>query len=180
MRSRCIRHIDMNIRHETFADHEAIRRVNYEAFDQRNAEAKLVDLLRERGELTLSLVAEDAGEIVGHVALSPMTIEGAPATIKVLGLGPISVLPAHQRKGIGSALMRESLRQCAGMGYDAVLLLGHTTYYPRFGFRPASTFGISSEYDAGDHFMALPLRDGALAGAHGKAHYAKAFSDSGC
>jgi putative acetyltransferase len=170
----------MNIRHETPADHEAIRHVTHEAFDQRNAEARLVDLLRERGELTLSLVAEEDGEIVGHVALSPMTIDGAPATIKVLGLGPISVLPAHQRKGIGSALMRESLRQCAVLGYDAVLLVGHIEYYPRFGFRPASTFGISSDYDAGDHFMALPLREGALAGVHGKAHYVKAFADCEC
>ncbi len=78
----------MNIRHETPADIDAIRHVTHEAFDQRAAEAKLVDLLRERGELTLSLIAEEAGEIVGHVAYSPMTIEGAPASFKALGLGP--------------------------------------------------------------------------------------------
>jgi putative acetyltransferase len=170
----------MNIRHETFADQDAIRHVTHKAFDQRNAEVKLVDLLRERGELTLSLVAEEEGEIVGHLAYSPMTIEGAPASFKALGLGPVAVLPAHQRRGIGSALMRESLKQCAVMGCDAVLLLGHTAYYPRFSFRPASLFGISSNYDAGDHFMALPLREGALAGIHGKAHYVRAFVDSGC
>lgn len=170
----------MNIRHETPADHEAIRHVNDEAFDHRTEESKLVDLLRERGELTLSLVAEDAGEVVAHIAFSPMTIEGAPASFKALGLGPVAVLPAHQRKGIGSALIRESLKQCAAMGYDAVLLLGHTGYYPRFGFKPASVFGISSDYDAGDHFMALPLREGALDSVQGKAHYAKAFAESGC
>lgn len=170
----------MNIRHETSADYEAIRRVNYEAFDHRAAEAKLIDLLRERGELTLSLVAEVDGEIVGHVAFSPMTIEVGPASFKALGLGPIAVLPAHQRKGIGSALMREGLAQCAAMGCDAVLLLGHIEYYPRFGFTPASAFGISSDYEAGDHFMALPLREGALDGIHGKAQYVRAFVDCDC
>lgn len=170
----------MNIRPERPEDIEAIRHVTHEAFDHRNAEVKLVDLLRERGELTLSLVAEDRGEIVGHVAFSPMNIDSAPASFKALGLGPISVLPAHQRKGIGSALMREGLAHCAAMGYDTVLLLGHTEYYPRFGFQPASAFGISSDYDAGDHFMALPLREGALNDVHGKAHYVRAFVDCDC
>jgi putative acetyltransferase len=170
----------MNIRHETPADHEAIRRINHEGFDHRTEESKLVDLLRERGELILSLVAEDDGEVVAHIAFSPMTIEGAPASFKALGLGPVAVLPAHQRKGIGSALIREGLKQCAAMEYDAVLLLGHTGYYPRFGFKPASVFGISSDYDAGDHFMALPPREGALDGVQGKVHYPKAFADSGC
>jgi putative acetyltransferase len=170
----------MNIRHETPADHDAIRQINYEAFEHRTEEGKLVDLLRERGELTLSLVTEEAGEVVGHIAYSPMTVERAPAGFKALGLGPVAVLPAHQRKGIGSALIRESLKQCAAMGYDAVLLLGHTAYYPRFGFKPASAFGISSDYNAGDHFMALPLHEGALAGVHGKAQYVRAFVDCGC
>lgn len=170
----------MNIRNETPADIDAIRHVTHEAFDHRAAEAKLVDLLRERGELTLSLVAEDAGEVIAHVAFSPMTIDDAPASFKALGLGPVAVLPAHQRKGIGSALIREALAQCAAMGCDAVLLLGHIEYYPRFGFKPASTFGISGDYSAGDHFMALPLRAGALDGVHGKAQYVRAFADSGC
>lgn len=170
----------MIIRPETPADIDAIRQVTLDAFAPRTAEAKLIDLLRERGELTLSLVAEEDGAVLGHVAYSPMTVEGAPASFKALGLGPISVLPAHQRRGIGSALIRESLRQCAARDYDVVLLLGHLEYYPRFGFKPASDFGISSDYDAGDHFMALPLRDGALAGVQGKAHYAKAFSDCEC
>jgi putative acetyltransferase len=170
----------MNIRPETHDDIDAIRHVTYEAFDHRAAEAKLVDLLRGRGELTLSLVAEDNGTIIGHLAYSPMTIEGAPANFKALGLGPISVLPSHQRKGIGSALIHESLKQCAALGCDAVLLLGHTGYYPRFGFQPARTFGLTSDYGDGDHFMALPLHAGALDNVHGKAQYVRAFADCDC
>ena len=170
----------MNIRLEKPEDIEGIRHVTHEAFDHRAAEVKLVDLLRERCELTLSLVVEENGEIVGHVAFSPMNIDSAPASFKALGLGPLSVLPAHQRKGIGSALMREGLAQCAALDHDAVLLLGHIAYYPRFGFQPASAFGISSDYDAGDAFMALPLRAGALNDVHGKAHYVRAFADCDC
>lgn len=170
----------MNIRPEKPEDIEGIRHITHAAFDQRNAEAKLVDLLRERGELTLSLVAEIDGEIVGHVAFSPMNLEDAPASFRALGLGPISVLPAHQRKGIGSALMREGLAQCAALGCDAVLLLGHTEYYPRFGFTPASAFGIRGDADYGDHFMALPLHEGALNNVHGQARYVRAFADCDC
>lgn len=170
----------MRIRHETPHDADAIRQLTLEAFDHRTQEAKLVDLLRERGNLVLSLVAEDSEQIVGHVAFSPMSVDGAPAGFKALGLGPVSVLPTHQRKGVGSALIREALAQCTALGYDAVLLLGHLEYYPRFGFRPGRAFGLDSDYGNGDHFMALPLRDGALDIVCGKAHYVSAFADCEC
>lgn len=169
----------MRIRPETPEDAQAIRQLTVEAFDHRTQEAKLVDLLRERGDLTLSLVAEDGGQIVGHVAFSPMSVDGSPAC-KVLGLGPVSVLPTHQRKGVGSALIREALAQLAAQRYDAVLLLGHLEYYPRFGFKPARTFDLTSDYGDGDHFMALPLRNGALDHVRGKAHYVQAFADCEC
>ena len=114
----------------------------------------------------LSLVAEDDGQVVGHVLLSYVGLEGASR--RLLELGPISVLPARQRAGIGSRLVREALRIADARGEPLVLVLGHPGYYPRFGFRPASELGITPPDPEipDDAFMAIPLRadDSALRG----------------
>jgi putative acetyltransferase len=95
----------------------------------------------------------------------------------VAGLGPMAVRPAWQRQGIGSQLVREGLEECWRSGYEAVVVLGHPEYYPRFGFVPASRFGLRCEFEAPDEaFMALELRSGVLSAGGGVVRYASEFS----
>jgi putative acetyltransferase len=103
----------------------------------------------------LSLVAEAAdGQVVGHVVGS----EGGVGRTAVIGLGPIGVLPGHQGRHVGHALMHAVLAAADALGYPAVVLVGHTDYYPRFGFVPAATLGISPPDPTwGEHFQARPL-----------------------
>lgn len=132
----------MLIRRETAADIRAIHDVTEAAFAARpGGEAGLVDALRaDPGWIpALSLVAEVDGVVVGHVVCTRGSVGDAPA----LGLGPLSVLPAHQRSGVGTALMHTVLGAADALGEPLVILLGDPAYYSRFGFRPASTRGIT-------------------------------------
>jgi len=162
------------IRDELAEDRMAVRHLNEAAFGS-PAEADLVDLLREQASPLISLVAAEDGEVVGHIVFSPVTLPGNPE-LRLMGLAPMSVTPARQRSGIGSALVRQGLSRCEELGSDAVFVLGHPEYYPRFGFQPASTFGISCEYDVPDEaFMAIELRPGCLQSVRGAAKYHSAF-----
>jgi putative acetyltransferase len=119
----------------------------------------------------LSFVADAAGEIVGHVALSRGLLGGRP----VLGLGPIGVVPDRQGDGIGAALMEVAISRAREAGEQVVVLLGHPGYYPRFGFVRASSLGITPQVDLPDEaFMALELTPGAAAGG-GRFLYSAAF-----
>jgi putative acetyltransferase len=150
------------IRLETVSDIEAVFRVNTAAFPDEDV-AALVDELRANGNLTLSLVAEADGEVVGHVGFSPVRFEPVQEGVRALQLSPLAVLPAWQGQGIGSALAREGLARCREAGVDAVFLFGHPSYYPRFGFRPARELGVHYQDDR-DAFMGIELRPGALTG----------------
>jgi putative acetyltransferase len=166
----------MVIRSERAGDVAAIRAVNRAAFDT-PTEADLVDALREQAPAAiLSLVADEGGAIAGHILFSPVTLSG-DTDVKIMGLAPMAVRPDAQRRGIGSALVRAGLERCAQADYDAVVVLGHADYYPRFGFAPASRFAIASEYDVPDEvFMALELKPAALAGRSGTIRYHPAFA----
>ena len=167
------------IRPETSADHAAIREVNISAFDGPE-EADLIDLLRDDGDVIASLVAEDAGAVVGHIMFSPLIVEGPPLLegtarrILAAALAPVSVRPEWQREGIGSALVRRGLDRCRERGVEAVIVLGHADYYPRFGFSAALAERLDAPF-SGESFMALELLPGVLAGTPGCVHYAKAF-----
>ena len=164
----------ISIRAEQTQDAGAVRRVNESAFETA-AEADLVDLLRARGKLVVSLVACADDQVVGHIAFSQAIIASSPH-LRGLGLGPMAVAPDMQRSGIGSRLVRAGLEQCCAEGIDYVIVLGHPQFYPRFGFVPASRFGVWSAWPAPDDaFMALELRPGALAGASGLAAYEPEF-----
>lgn len=165
----------MHIRSETAAEWSAIRTVNEAAFDTA-AEANLVKALRKKGSAVVSLVAELDGEIVGHILFSPVTL-GAHPEAKLMGLAPMAVVPEHQGNGIGSALVREGLERCRQLGSQAVVVLGHAHYYPRFGFVPAVRYRIRSEYDVPeDVFMIVELQPGALTSAAGTIRYDDAFA----
>ena len=95
-----------------------------------------------------------------------------------MGLAPMAVLPARQRGGIGSALVRAGLDACRQLGCTAVVVLGHPAYYPRFGFQPASRFALGCEYDVPDEaFMALEVEPGSLVGKAGTIRYHRAFAE---
>ncbi|HLG12329.1 MAG TPA: N-acetyltransferase [Dehalococcoidia bacterium] len=161
------------IREETASDSEAVLRVERDAFGE-DGEARLVEALRAAGRVLLSLVAELDGDIVGHVLFSPMTIEAEGAAYAAVCLGPLAVATVHQRQGIGGKLMETGLAELRSAGHRAVFLLGHPSYYPRFGFRPAREFDVHFEDDR-DAFMAIELYPGALAGVAGKAKFAPEF-----
>lgn len=157
----------VTIRSETPGDADSIRRVNEQAFG-RKVEADIVDKLRGRGALTLSLVAVRRGEVKGHIAFSPVVVESEGSSFEAVALAPIAVLPACQRQGIGERLVRAGLEGCRNLGHEIVVVVGHPTYYPRFGFVPAGPKGLSCEFEVPeDVFMVLELRSGALAGRGG-------------
>lgn len=110
--------------------------------------------------------------VVGHILFIHVTIESRGTSFTAVGLGPMAVLPAHQRKGIGLQLVRAGLEECRLLGHEDVVVLGHPDYYPRFGFVRASTYGIRWEHDAPyEAFMVLELRRGALSGIIGMVKY---------
>jgi len=163
---------------ETSENSAVIRNVNEAAFGS-SIEADLVEKLRSRQAYTLSLVATDGDKVIGHILFSPVTIESGNTSFEALGLGPMSILPSYQRKGVGSQLVRTGLQECKRLGHEVVVVLGHSDYYPRFGFVPASTYGIKSSYDVPDEvFMALELRKGALSGRSGVVKYQPEFNEA--
>jgi putative acetyltransferase len=165
----------MLIRAEQEKDRAAVHAVNVAAFET-SSEANLVEALREQAEPIVSLVAEDNGAIVGHIMFSPVSLSGHP-DLKVMGLGPMAIAPEHQRKGIGSALVKAGLERCKQLGFVAVVVLGHPEYYPRFGFSPSIRFSIGSEYEVPDEvFMAMELQPAALKGKTGTVKYHAAFA----
>ena len=165
----------MLIRNEIPGDRVAVHALNAAAFETA-AEAGLVDALREQARPLVSLVADDGGAVIGHILFSPVALPGHPG-LAIMGLAPMAVAAAHRGRGVGSALVRAGLERCRETGCDAVVVLGHPAYYPRFGFVPAAGFGIGCEYDApAEAFMILELRPDALAGAGGTVGYHAAFA----
>lgn len=166
----------MQIRPELPADVSAIHALNSAAFETR-VEADLVDAVRNAATPIVSLVADKAGETVGHILFSPVTLSGHPDA-KIMGLAPMAVLPTEQKSGVGTALVNAGIEDCRKLGYGAIVVLGHAQYYPRFGFKPASHFGIKSEYEVPDDvFMAMELVPGYLNAQAGTIQYHPAFAN---
>ena len=167
----------LQLRHETPDDIAAIEAVTIAAFADAphtsHTEQFIVRALRAANELTLSIVAEEHGRVVGHVALSPVTIthEHRRKTEGWYGLGPISVLPPRQGQGIGSRLMEQALSELRAMQAAGCVLLGDPTYYTRFGFQAHA--GLQLPGVPPGYFMALALH-GTV--PEGIAHYSDAFN----
>lgn len=149
----------MIIRHETRADIEAISDVTIAAFRNleisQHTEQFIIKALRKADALTISLVAEIDGQVTGHIAFSPVTI--SDGTTGWFGLGPVSVLPAHQKKGIGKSLINEGLSVLKKLGGRGCVLVGHPDYYPRFGFQNSSK--LSHEGVPQEVFFVLPFAE---------------------
>ncbi|WP_207345226.1 N-acetyltransferase [Arthrobacter sp. E3] len=165
----------MKIRRERADDRPEILALVEAAFPESVEVRLLRGLFASREYIPeLSLVADDEGELLGHV----ITTRGWIGKNKSLGLGPIAVLPERRRRGVGTALMRTTIAAANALGEPSIVLLGSAEYYPRFGFAPADSLGITSPDPSwGSHFMARAL-DAFVPGAHGQFAYAPPFNTS--
>ena len=167
------------VRPEQPAFYDQISEIHRITFDSED-EPRIVENLRADAAFDpkFSLIGLYDGQVVGHAIFSPATIEGHE-NLRGMGLGPVGVLPEYQNSGVGSALCYEGLEICRKAGVDFVVVLGHSTYYPRFGFVTASTKGLSSTFNAPDEaFMVIELKPGVLDGVSGVVHYHPAFDDA--
>jgi putative acetyltransferase len=161
------------VRDERPEDALRIRKLNEAAFGRQD-EADLIDGLRHEGVVLLSLVAEFDSKVIGHILFSRMTVETNREPLAAVSLAPMAVLPEHQRRGVGSQLVRRGLDALREQGERVVLVLGHEEYYPRFSFTPEKARYLANPFPP-EAFMALELVDGALAGIRGTVKYPAAF-----
>lgn len=162
------------IRPEVDGDAAAVRHVHLTAF-RTAAEADLVERLRANGKAIIELVALDGDSLVGHILFSPLALRPRAGTVG-LGLGPIAVMPDHEKHGVGRRLIQNGLAECHRWGAGFVVVIGDPPYYTRFGFEPAAKHGLRSEYKAGDAFMVFKLESGALPPRGTIVKYAPEFS----
>ncbi|HWW58575.1 MAG TPA: N-acetyltransferase [Sphingopyxis sp.] len=172
----------IGIRAATAADAEAVDTIIRAAFAGTDfghqGEAELVRMIGEDGDALVSLVAERDAAIVGHVLFSRMAVEADGARLAAAGLAPVSVAPAQQGQGIGDALIRAGLAALCEQGVAISFVLGHESYYPRFGYSPDLAARFASPF-AGPHFMAMMLDSDAAWPLGGRADYAPAFGRMG-
>ncbi len=165
------------IRNEQPGDEAQIYEVNLQAFG-RKEESEIVNVLRASCPERVSLVAELDERIVGHVLFTPAIIEDGDRRLAGVTLGPLAVLPAYQGIGVGSALMQAGMEAVRRAGEPFVVLVGHPTYYPRFGFERASKYGLVCEYsEAPDEaFMILVLDQQRMQGVKGTVRFPPEFA----
>jgi putative acetyltransferase len=162
----------LEIREERPDDFAAISDVNRRAFGQEQ-EGNIVDALRSNGAALLSLVATLDDRVVGHIMYSPATI----GDVTGAALGPMAVVPEHQRLGIGSKLVEAGNQKLKAAGYPFIIVLGHPNFYPRFGFQRASSFAVKCEWDVPDEVVMLLILDEAkMQGVSGLVKYRHEFS----
>ncbi|NLY46662.1 MAG: N-acetyltransferase [Tissierella sp.] len=169
----------MIIRTESKSDYNQVFKVNYEAFRNREDEPKLVEKIRNSEKFIpeLSIVAEENNQILGHILLSKADVIEEDINHEVIVLAPIAVKPEFQNKGIGSLLIQEGLKRCKNLGYGLVLLIGHPTYYPKFGFKPARQYGLElKQFNVTDEvFMVCEVIKGELDRIKGELRYPETF-----
>ena len=153
--------------------------LNDKAFGQPD-EGRIVDKLRKSCNGILSIVAISNNKIVGHIMFSPVTIEAQEGVIEGMGLAPMAVLPELQNQGIGSKLLKEGLRIIRNTSCPFVIVLGHEKYYPRFGFKRASKYGLKSQWEGvpDDAFMAIILNYLVMRGVSGIVRYREEFDEA--
>lgn len=149
----------MNIRAETPGDFESIANLLREAFGGEGEVGLVADIRKSSTYIpALSFVAEERGEVRGHVMLSSLALERDGTGVPALSLAPVSVAPPFQRRGIGTALCSHALAEARLLGHGVVVLVGHPEFYPRFGFTPAGARGITVRWEVPPAaFMVLEL-----------------------
>ena len=155
--------IEDAFRTERFSDHQ---------------EQFLVDRLRKSPTFIpeLSMVAEHDGDVIGHILLTRININNDENSFKSLALAPVSVTPAHQKKGIGATLINAAHQKAKELGFNSIVLLGHETYYPRFGYELTSKYGIKFPFDIPEKYcMVKSLTEDGLNGVNGLVEYPEAF-----
>jgi len=165
----------VTIRKETSFDYNWVIELTEKAFEtveiSDHNEGKLVDKLRKAPTFIeeLSLVAELNNQVVGHILFTAIYIDNGTQQFQSLLLAPVSVLPEFQKMGIGGQLICAGHQKAKELGFQSAILLGHPGYYPRFGYKPASGFGIKTQIPlpSDDVFMAVELTDGSLTGVSG-------------
>jgi predicted N-acetyltransferase YhbS len=178
--------MNLKIRQEQVDDYELVESVVKFAFAHAEysdkQEHKLISRIRRSNTFIseLSLVATDQdNHILGHILLSKIQISNDDQIIESLALAPVSVLPEYQNKGIGRLLITEGLKKAKELGHHSVIVLGHPEYYPKFGFKKASLWGIQAPFEVPDEvFMALELSDNALHKVSGIVEYPGVFFEN--
>lgn len=172
---------NIEVRHENRDDYPAIELVNDLAFGQPN-EGLLIEELRRTPRFVpeLSLVAIYDDTVVGHILFFPIRIMCGDSHEMSLSLAPMSVHPDHQGKGIGGRLIEKGMAIAKNMGYESIIVLGHPEYYPRYGFQPASKWGIKPPYEEvpDEAFMAMELVEGSLEGKAGVVEYPEEYDSA--
>jgi putative acetyltransferase len=158
----------MLIRQESRNDYRRIRELTDAAFGSPE-ESQLIDKLRSDAKVLLSLVAEEEGDIIGHILFSRIQLENGGA-VPVVALAPMCVSSIHQKKGVGGALIQQGLRMLKQRGENAIFVVGHKRYYPKFGFSAELAAKFQCEY-AGESFFALELQPGWMEGKSGSVVY---------
>lgn len=169
--------LKFDILEETAQDLAGIRRAHIAAFKS-EGEADVVDNLRENCPVFISLVAKVGNKVLGHILFTPVRlIQNQGWSIEGMGLAPLAVLPEFQEQGIGIGLCIEGLTRVALAGYPFVVVLGHPTYYPRFGFKSASSYGITCAFEGvpNEAFMIKILKPRIMSGVQGVVYYRKEF-----
>jgi predicted N-acetyltransferase YhbS len=170
--------MNITVRPEQQEDLGNIFELNKLAFGQDN-EARLVELLRTAPGYVpgLSLVATSEEGLVGHILFSKIFVVSGDARYETLALAPMSVHPSYQKQGVGGRLITQGLEKARDLGFGSVIVLGHEHYYPKFGFVPASRWGIRAPIDVPDNvFMAMELSPGSLKNITGIVEYPVEFS----
>lgn len=174
--------IDITIREELEKDFKEVKEMIKKSFENAehtdNNEHNLVEKLRKSDNFIkeLSLVAEKKGKIIGHIMSTRLDIVSNNKNHIALAIAPLSVHPDFQKNGVGSSLMKETIKIAKELGYDSIFVLGSDKYYPRFGFKKSTDFGISAPFEVpSENFMAIELTKGALENISGNIVYAKEF-----
>jgi len=171
--------MNITVRQELKEDYSRIKAINNQAFGQED-ESRLVEKLRKRDQFIpeLSLVAETNETVIGHILFYPVKINSSNQKHTTLSLGPMSVPPEYQKKGIGGMLINEGLKRAKDFRFRSVIVVGHPEYYPKFGFTKASKWSIKVPFEVPDEvFMALEIVEGELQDKSGIIEYPAEFME---